>query len=113
MTDTSAAARRVLVYVAVPPRAMLLDIAGPLEVLRRANMEQAKIFFDVKYVSPARQTAATVCGDHPTCHDRLPSARQLDTQLNVVGCRRTPTTLAGRQTVPPKCSRRETRMASV
>ncbi|WLS05232.1 hypothetical protein [Shinella oryzae] len=31
------------VFVVVPPRTLLLDVAGPMEVLRRANMEQAAV----------------------------------------------------------------------
>jgi len=84
MTDTSAAARRVLVYVAVPPRAMLLDIAGPLEVLRRANMEQAKIFFDVKYVSPARRVMTSV-GLPLSALGHLPAALPDDSIVMIVG----------------------------
>ena len=35
--------QRILVYVVVPPRLLLLDVAGPLEVLRRANQVQAAV----------------------------------------------------------------------
>ncbi len=38
------------VYVVVPPRLLLLDLAGPLEVLRRANREQSHVYFDVRYI---------------------------------------------------------------
>lgn len=43
--------RRIPVVVVVPPRALLLDIAGPLEVLRRAGLEQDAVRFDVSYVA--------------------------------------------------------------
>ncbi len=46
MSDANA--RRVDVAVIVPPRALLLDIAGPIEVLRRANVEQREVVFDVR-----------------------------------------------------------------
>jgi transcriptional regulator GlxA family with amidase domain len=36
----------------LPPRLLLLDIAGPLEVLRQANRVQAAVRFDVRYVGP-------------------------------------------------------------
>ena len=40
------------VFVVVPPRLLLLDIAGPLEVLRQANRVQGNVRFDVFYVGP-------------------------------------------------------------
>jgi transcriptional regulator GlxA family with amidase domain len=40
------------VFVVVPPRLLLLDIAGPLEVLRQANRVQENVRFDVFYVGP-------------------------------------------------------------
>ena len=40
------------VVVVVPPRVLLLDLAGPLEVLRKANLEQAAVRFAVTYVGP-------------------------------------------------------------
>jgi transcriptional regulator GlxA family with amidase domain len=42
--------RRIPVYVVLPPRVLLLDVAGPLEVLRRANQVQAEVRFEVRYV---------------------------------------------------------------
>src|SRR5437899_1905638 len=44
--------RRIPVLVVVPPRAMLLDIAGPLEVLRQANRVQSALRFEVRYIGP-------------------------------------------------------------
>lgn len=49
MTDLSLAA--IPVYVVLPPRTLLLDVAGPLEVLRRAGMEPGTPGFDVVYVA--------------------------------------------------------------
>lgn len=46
----SAGARRIPVVVVVPARALLLDIAGPLEALRVANRLQSQVQFDVTYV---------------------------------------------------------------
>jgi len=37
----------------IPPRLLLLDVAGPLEVLRRANQLQSEACFDVRYIGPA------------------------------------------------------------
>jgi transcriptional regulator GlxA family with amidase domain len=53
--------RRISVIVVVPPRALLLDIAGPLEVLRRASLEQDAVRFDVSYVA-ASATLPTSIG---------------------------------------------------
>ena len=44
--------RRIPVFVVVPPRLLLLDIAGPLEVLRQANRIQSRVRFEVRYVGP-------------------------------------------------------------
>ena len=52
--------RRIDVAVIVPPRALLLDIAGPLEVLRRANLEQHGIEFDVKYAGASGPVASSI-----------------------------------------------------
>jgi transcriptional regulator GlxA family with amidase domain len=46
------ATRRIPVYVVIPPRLLLLDIAGPLEVLRQANRVQDAVRFEVVYVGP-------------------------------------------------------------
>lgn len=40
------------VYVVVPPNVLLLDIAGPIEVLRKANLLQDKMRYDVSYIGP-------------------------------------------------------------
>jgi transcriptional regulator GlxA family with amidase domain len=45
--------RSVRVYVVLPPQLLLLDLAGPLEVLRRANHVQTAVQFEVRYVGPA------------------------------------------------------------
>ena len=44
------APRTVPVCVVLPPRMLLLDLAGPLEILRRANLFQHELRFDVRYV---------------------------------------------------------------
>jgi transcriptional regulator GlxA family with amidase domain len=53
--------RRIAVYVVLPPRLTLLDIAGPMEVLRRANLEQADVRFEVRYIG-ASATVLTSIG---------------------------------------------------
>ena len=52
MANGTAGIPRVIpVFTVVPPHALLLDIAGPLEVLRYANAEQSDIRFDYRYVA--------------------------------------------------------------
>lgn len=59
----------------IPPRLLLLDIAGPLEVLRRANQLQSEAHFDVRYIGPApllrTSINLTVSGIEPL-PERLP-----------------------------------------
>jgi transcriptional regulator GlxA family with amidase domain len=61
--------RRIPVFVVVPPRLLLLDIAGPLEVLRQANRVQDAVRFDVVYVgpqsSPRTSIGVTLSGIEP------------------------------------------------
>ncbi len=56
----AAARRRVAIFLVVPPRALLLDIAGPIEVLRKANLEQTGLLFDVTYVGPAPKLGSSI-----------------------------------------------------
>jgi len=61
--------RRIPVYVVIPPRLLLLDVAGPLEVLRRANQVRAAAYFDVHYIGPSpslrTSISLTVTGIEP------------------------------------------------
>ena len=52
--------RTVPVFVVLPPRATLLDIAGPLEVLGRANAVQEKVSFVVNFVAASRTVETSV-----------------------------------------------------
>jgi transcriptional regulator GlxA family with amidase domain len=52
--------RRIPVCVVLPPRTLLLDVAGPVEVLRRANLIQHGVRFDVSYVSAARSMRTSI-----------------------------------------------------
>jgi transcriptional regulator GlxA family with amidase domain len=51
---------RLPVYVVLPPRTLLLDIAGPLEVLRKTNQVQSAIRFEAKYVGPVRLIVSSI-----------------------------------------------------
>jgi transcriptional regulator GlxA family with amidase domain len=53
-------ARRIPVYVVLPPRTLLLDVAGPLEVLRRANLIQDGVRFDVHYVGASHSLRTSI-----------------------------------------------------
>ena len=61
--------RIVPVYIVLPQQTMLLDVAGPLEVVRAAQREQAAVRFEVSYVGPAAEVSTsiglTVAGIHP------------------------------------------------
>jgi transcriptional regulator GlxA family with amidase domain len=57
---SKAATRHIAVYVVVPPRLLLLDIAGPLEVLRVANRDQLEVQFDVRYVGPSASVVSSI-----------------------------------------------------
>lgn len=54
------AGRTVPVTVVLPPRTLLLDVSGPLEVLRRANMVQDAVRFDVTYVAASRSIVSSI-----------------------------------------------------
>ncbi len=60
MSGQADIARIVPVYVVIPPRVLLLDVAGPLEVLRKANLEQNKVQFDVRYIGPAPTAISSI-----------------------------------------------------
>src|SRR5947209_8478491 len=51
---------KIPVYVVIPPRLLLLDVAGPVEVLRKANLEQSSVYFVVNYVGPAHSVGTSI-----------------------------------------------------
>ena len=52
--------RRIPVFVLVPPRLLLLDIAGPLEALRQANRVQSSVRFEVRYIGPSSSLQTSI-----------------------------------------------------
>jgi len=54
------APQRVPVFVVLPPRTLLLDVAGPVEVLRVANLAQSRVRFDVRHVSPSPRVTSSI-----------------------------------------------------
>src|SRR5882757_11172669 len=59
MSATSALAN-VPVYVVVPPRVLLLDLAGPIEVLRKANLIQDALRFAIAYIGPSPMVGSSI-----------------------------------------------------
>ena len=54
--------RRIIpVYVLLPPYTLLMDVAGPVEVLRCANIEQDDVLFDYRFIA-ARSSQTTSVG---------------------------------------------------
>jgi transcriptional regulator GlxA family with amidase domain len=51
---------QVQVYVVIPPRLLLLDVAGPLEVVRWANHVQTSVRFEVHYVGPSSSSQTSI-----------------------------------------------------
>jgi transcriptional regulator GlxA family with amidase domain len=76
--------RCVPVYVVLPPRTLLLDAAGPVEVLRRANMEQERVRFDVHYVGPTPSVMTSI-GLAMTGIEPLPDALPAEAMVIVAG----------------------------
>ncbi|RCW23228.1 AraC family transcriptional regulator with amidase-like domain [Ciceribacter lividus] len=71
MTIDTQHRRDVPVYMVVPPRALLLDVAGPMEVLRKANLVQDKVHFSVHYIGPAPAVGSSI-GLHLAAIEPLP-----------------------------------------
>lgn len=60
MTDGGARPKIIPVFVVLPPQTLLLDVAGPLEVLRYANQEQNAVQFDCRYVAASPTQTTTI-----------------------------------------------------
>ena len=52
--------RTIPVVVVLPPRTLLLDVAGPIEVLRRANLIQDRVRFEVRFVGATRTLRSSI-----------------------------------------------------
>ncbi|WP_125487380.1 hypothetical protein [Edaphobacter aggregans] len=52
--------KHINVYVVLLQRTLLLDAAGPLEVLRVANREQQDIRFEVHYIGPETPIVSSI-----------------------------------------------------
>lgn len=52
--------RRIPTFVVLPARTLLLDVAGPIEVLRKTNQFQSELAFDVRYVGALPQVTSSI-----------------------------------------------------
>jgi transcriptional regulator GlxA family with amidase domain len=52
--------RTITMLVLLPPDTLLLDVAGPMEVFRRANLEQAAVRFDYRYLATAPEQETSI-----------------------------------------------------
>ena len=80
MTD----APRIPVLVVLPPRVLLLDVAGPIEVLRIANRVQDTVGFDVGFAAPAPVVGCSI-GIGLTGAGPLPDRLDAGTMVLVCG----------------------------
>lgn len=76
--------RRIPVYIALPQDLLLLDVAGPVEVLRRANQEQNAVRFEFTFVSPTPELETSI-GLLLTGLQPLPSCLPEDAWIIVPG----------------------------
>jgi transcriptional regulator GlxA family with amidase domain len=60
MRSSGRVAKELPVIVVVPPNVLLLDVAGSMEVLRKANLEQQTIRFVVAYVGPTPVVGSSI-----------------------------------------------------
>lgn len=72
------------VFVVIPPRVLLLDVAGPMEVLRKANQEQQRVRFDVRYIGAANSAQSSI-GLPVTGIASLPDALPDDAMVVISG----------------------------
>nr|WP_254007649.1 helix-turn-helix domain-containing protein [Rhizobium sp. L1K21] len=68
----------------MPPDTLLLDVAGPMEVFRRANLEQERVRFEYHYISP-RNTQRTSIGLQISALESLPEVLPDDAWIMISG----------------------------
>jgi transcriptional regulator GlxA family with amidase domain len=52
--------KRQAVYFILPPRTLLLDVAGPAEALNMANRYQSEVRFELHYAGPSAQIKSSI-----------------------------------------------------
>ena len=97
--------RQIQVFVVLPPRLLLLDIAGPLEVLRQASRVQSRVRFDVRYVGPTSELLTSI-GITLTAIEPLPSQLPPEAWI-VLGGDVENVMLCGGETAPGKSGKDE------
>jgi transcriptional regulator GlxA family with amidase domain len=60
MQRSGRAPRELQIFAVVPPNVLLLDVAGPMEALRKANLEQDAVRFVAAYVGPAASVGSSI-----------------------------------------------------
>lgn len=60
ISDYGGQIRTIQVFVVLPPQTLLLDVAGPIEVLRYANQQQSAIRFDLHYIAAQAAQTTTI-----------------------------------------------------
>ncbi|OLP44480.1 GlxA family transcriptional regulator [Rhizobium oryziradicis] len=94
MTDEAGQPRIIPMIVVVPPNALLLDLAGPMEVLRKANLVQQEVHFSVRYVGASADVISSIglslSGIAPLPHTLPP-----DAMVVISGCADEPLVVDG------------------
>lgn len=91
--------RPIPMIVVVPPGALLLDLAGPIEVLRKANLIQQAVRFDVRYVGPSANVTSSIGLDLSGIAP-LPEQVPQDAMVVISGCTDDPMAVEGVPHVP-------------
>lgn len=110
MTDEAGQPRIVPMIVVVPPNALLLDLAGPMEVLRKANLVQQAVHFSVRYVGASANVISSIglalCDIAP-----LPHTLPLGAMVVISGCADEPLVVDG-SPPSPRDSKAETEIVA-
>lgn len=94
MTEDGGTPRLIPMIVVVPPGALLLDLAGPMEVLRKANLVQQDVVFSVHYVGASTQVVSSI-GLGITGIAPLPASLPLGTTVVISGWADVPLAVEG------------------
>lgn len=76
--------RRVPTYVVLPARTLLLDVAGPMEALRYANLLQQDVQFDVDYIGALPEVTTSI-GLRVTGISPLPDTVEAGAMIVIAG----------------------------
>jgi transcriptional regulator GlxA family with amidase domain len=99
MIENGGQPRLIPMIVVVPPGALLLDLAGPMEVLRKANLVQQAVYFSVRYVGVSPDVISSI-GLGLSGIGPLPETLPPDAVVVISGCADEPLVPAGGSTQP-------------